>query len=278
VACQNKLSTCESAKVTFASSYDCTPPPTPVVNVVNNGSSLSTNNKGNNASNLNELFGAAIQTCKGSTVTLNATNCSNGAVFWSDGFVGSPRVLTVDIAISNLSASCKAFNLVKSSNSNSLDFTLKPTPILTIVDTLVSATTVNLTAPSNFASSILPTGSILGYFTDANTTVIIQNPQIVSQSNRYYIKATAPSGCFDVEPVQVLIDICSANLVFAAGIDDVNAGSVNKKTKHTILANNKITGTARTEYQAGKFILFGIGFEAKPGVGGSFKAQMGGCP
>jgi Ig-like domain CHU_C associated len=278
VACQNKLSTCESLTKTFQSSFNCTVPPTPVINVVNTGLNTSTVKGNTGNSGPTETFATAIQACVGGKVTLNVNNCINGGVFWSDGTVGTPKVVTVNSNIFNLSASCKAFTLVKSANSNSIDFVTKPTPVLNIADSLISATSVNLTATSNFAQSILPSGSVLGYYQDSSSTIILQNPSVVSVSNKYYIKATAPSGCFDVEPVIVFIDVCSQSIVMVPGIDNANSGTINKKTSKNIQASNKIIDSARVSFQAGQFLLFTPGFESKPNGSGVFKAEVRGCP
>jgi hypothetical protein len=71
---------------------------------------------------------------------------------------------------------------------------------------------------------------------------------------------------------------CQSIVSLASTTDDYSSGTVTKEahaTTGTIIAINKITGTANVTYRAGKSILLDAGFKADNGV--VFKTEFGGC-
>ncbi|HLF53273.1 hypothetical protein, partial [Flavobacterium sp.] len=94
-------------------------------------------------------------------------------------------------------------------NSNCLTVTASPSPILMITNpqSVCSPLTVDLTAAAVTAGSTLY-GATLSYWQDPAATMALANPNAVAMSGTYYIKATTTDGCFDIEPVTVLIESC----------------------------------------------------------------------
>jgi gliding motility-associated-like protein len=65
------------------------------------------------------------------------------------------------------------------------------------------STGVDITASAITAGST--PGLNLQYFTDSTQREILSNPMAISKAGSYYIKGTAPSGCSEIKPIQVLI-------------------------------------------------------------------------
>ncbi|WP_255070319.1 3-coathanger stack domain-containing protein [Lacihabitans sp. LS3-19] len=275
VTCKNKSSTCESAKKHFTVSFDCSPPPPPIIEI-GNQITVSATDKNNGTSTVKGIS-AANEFCVGEQVLLMALNCENGTIFWSDGFVGSPRNYKVKEGYINLVANCKTDNYLKSASSNSLEFQSKPTPSFALVDTVYSTSLVNLSADSVLSNLVLPLGSTMAYFSDAEFLSAVPNPANIDVSGTYFIKATAPNACSFSDDVVVIIDKCGRVIGYYSPTDDVFSGNVDAKTRKQITAENKIRNTARASFRSESNILLRPGFEAKPNSGGVFKAEIGGC-
>src|SRR5690606_27556542 len=82
--------------------------------------------------------------------------------------------------------------------------TVNPLPVLTITnpDAVCTPGSVDLTASAVTSGSELQ-GGLLSYWTDAAGTVSLSNPDAVTVSGTYYIKATSAAGCEAIEPVTV---------------------------------------------------------------------------
>lgn len=89
-----------------------------------------------------------------------------------------------------------------------LAVTVNPAAILVITDPapVCEPGTVDLTVASITAGSTLPTGTILTYWTDDAGTVPLSNPNAVTLSGTYYIRAESAAGCTDIKPVNVTIN------------------------------------------------------------------------
>jgi glycosidase len=70
---------------------------------------------------------------------------------------------------------------------------------------------------------------------------------------------------------------CQTNKTYSSPSDDFNAGNVTKLVSNNIQATNKITNTARVEFDAKKYVLLNAGFMVTPASGGAFVAKIGGC-
>ncbi len=215
--------------------------------------------------------------CAGSGINLSATGCS-GTVNWSDGGSGTSRTNVIFNASLSLSATCTVVSLT-SGASNVLAITINPKPILVITNPALIAppNTVDITAASITTGSTLTSGTTLSYFTDANATIMLNNPNAVSVSGTYYIKATSTAGCTDIKPVVVVINDCSTPIALVSTANDYSSGIQLKKTNETITAINIVTASAQATYRSNKSILLNAGFKAQPTADGYFKAEIGGC-
>ncbi|MEI8049309.1 MAG: hypothetical protein WCI92_18150 [Bacteroidota bacterium] len=116
-----------------------------------------------------------------------------------------------------------------------VEVTVNPAPVLVITNpnAVCGLGPVDLTAASITSGSTLPPGTTLGYFTDLACTTPLVNPNAVTASGTYYIKAstnTTPA-CFDIKPVVVIITpspIADAGLdqTICSGSDVTLAGAV----------------------------------------------------
>lgn len=70
---------------------------------------------------------------------------------------------------------------------------------------------------------------------------------------------------------------CETMRTYSSSIDDMNSGTLIKQVSDNIQATNKITQTARVEFDAKKYVLLNAGFVATPTEGGSFSVKIGGC-
>jgi gliding motility-associated-like protein len=101
----------------------------------------------------------------------------------------------------------KATNAAGCSVVKPVNVTVNSTPQFVTADPppVCSPATVDLTDPSITAGS--DTGLVFTYWSDANTSVALNNPDAVSASGTYYIRATAVGGCEFVRAVQVRVTI-----------------------------------------------------------------------
>ncbi|SFQ25110.1 YDG domain-containing protein [Parafilimonas terrae] len=93
-----------------------------------------------------------------------------------------------------------------------------PTKAVTIIVTVNPAPTVSIQNPSSVCSpatvdltaNAITTGSTSGltytYWINAGATAALPHPDAVNTSGTYYIKGTSSSGCYDIEPVHVVIN------------------------------------------------------------------------
>ncbi|WP_170932486.1 DUF7507 domain-containing protein, partial [Belliella buryatensis] len=87
-----------------------------------------------------------------------------------------------------------------------VSITVNPLPVLTITNpaAVCEPGTVDLTAGAITAGS---SGfNSLAYFSDAAGLVELTNPEEISETGTYYIKATSLAGCFVIQPVEVIVN------------------------------------------------------------------------
>ncbi|SHN21707.1 T9SS type A sorting domain-containing protein, partial [Flavobacterium xinjiangense] len=156
-----------------------------------------------------------------------AGSASNGTSAWSQvgqtgtaqATIATPSSLTSTVSVAGFGT--VTLRLTTTSNAtpscgNSTDdvvLTVNPNPILVITSppSVCSPLTVDLTAASVTAGSTLY-GATLTYWTNASATIQLANPNAVSISGTYYIKATTTESCYDIESVSVLIESCAKAL------------------------------------------------------------------
>ena len=90
--------------------------------------------------------------------------------------------------------------------SNFVASAQQPVLVITNPAPVCQPGTVDITDAAITAGSTLPAGTILNYFADAATTLVIPAPNVISTSGRYYIKATSPGGFTDIVSVEVTIN------------------------------------------------------------------------
>lgn len=274
VACENIESGCSSEVKQFSLIYDCTPPAPPVVTL--NSSASTQNEKGNTSQNTISSTNL-YEYCVGETVNLEANNCISGTVFWEDGFVGNLRSYKIKKGHSIVYAYCKANNLSKSDVSNSLEFNSKPTPIFTLRDTLISTSSVNLLSDTVYTFRNLPDGTTFGYYSNAELTSVLQDPNNIVANGKYYIKATSPNTCFSTDSIVVMIDKCGKIISLYSPVSDYSSGIINEKSREKITLKNKFINSARTTLLSEKSIEFKSGLLITPNAQGAFQATIGGC-
>ncbi len=115
-------------------------------------------------------------------------------------------------------------------------------------------------------------------------TIVAQVPNTASLSNNYQIRviSTVPAVTNSpTKPFQLLSVCpppCAGLLTLVNPTDNYSSGIITKEahaTTGTIEATNKVTGTAKVTYRAGKSITLNTGFKADNGV--VFKTEFGGC-
>ena len=81
-------------------------------------------------------------------------------------------------------------------------------PILVISDPPAECfpTTVDLTSATIITGSNVPDSTVFSYWINSAAVIAIPDEKAVAVSGTYYIKAIAPGGCFDIQPVTVTIN------------------------------------------------------------------------
>ncbi|MBK9660294.1 MAG: hypothetical protein IPO68_10450 [Chitinophagaceae bacterium] len=83
-------------------------------------------------------------------------------------------------------------------------------------NTVTGCGTADLTTAAVTSGSVLPGGTTLGYFTDQACAFSVPDATQVG-AGPYYIRATAPGGCFEVQPVTVTIQAApTATIAYSA--------------------------------------------------------------
>ncbi len=117
--------------------------------------------------------------------------------------------------------------------------TVTPPPVLTITDPpgVCPPGTIDITAPSVTAGST--GGGTLTYWMDAGATIPCVNPSAITSAGTYYINATIPEGCNDIQPVVVafypipVLNITDPPAVCSPGTVDITTASVTAGTTGT---------------------------------------------
>jgi hypothetical protein len=170
---------------------------------------------------------------------------------------GSVNVLSGTIVrtftIENLGISALSISpLVNILGANANDFTI----------TMYPSNSIAISGSTTFQITFDPSAGGI-----RTATLSIQNND--SDENPYTFAIQGTGGT-----CQTALILSSTNVP----TDDITSGSIIKQahaTTGTITATNKITGTAKVTYRAGKSITLDAGFKADNGV--VFKTEFGGC-
>jgi hypothetical protein len=208
--------------------------------------------------------------CNNTTATITATGGNTYSWAGPSSFSSTNAEITVNSAGTYI-VTATGVNGCTATASVSIT---QEVPLDLVITNPATATSVDITAPSVTAGSSLPVGTILKYFSDADTTTLVTNPSAITVAGTYYIKAQTLGGCVQVKPVIVTVPVCPDNLVLVSPTDDI-IGTTTKKAALTITATNKVNGGANASYQAGKSITLNPGTVINSGA--VFKAEIKGC-
>ena len=102
--------------------------------------------------------------------------------------------------------------------------------------------------------------------------ITCQIPSFVQGSNKYKLMVISTSPIVASEPSVLPLTVIGNDLILRSAIDDINSIVSNHKSISTIIAENKLIGTAKSDYTAGRFIELKPGFSVeKTGV---FEARI----
>ena len=124
-----------------------------------------------------------------------------------------------------------------------------PSPQITVTDppAVCSPNTVDITSSSVVTVSS-GTGTI-SYYSDAACTVPISSPGAITTSGTYYIKILGSNGCYDIQPVTVVVNQSPTVNVTTANQTICSGQSVNlNATISPAGVNNPVTFTNSTDF------------------------------
>ncbi len=127
--------------------------------------------------------------------------------------------------------------------------TVLPSPQITVTNppAVCSPATVDLTSSS--VVTINSGSGTIGYFSDAACTVPIASPNAISVSGTYYIRILNANGCYEIEPVTVVVNASPSINVTTANQAICPGGSVNlNATLSPTGVNNPVTFTNPTDF------------------------------
>jgi hypothetical protein len=153
--------------------------------------------------------GTSRMVCITEGTTIGAPPVAGNTYVWSSvpaGFTSTLANPTVYPVITTTYSLVETNTTTGCSNSNSIQITVNPKPVLVITNPapVCSPSKVNLTDAYITAGSNLE-GGVLSYWLDAAGTTPMLN-YTAATAGTYYIKATTPTGCADIDPVVVSVN------------------------------------------------------------------------
>ena len=146
--------------------------------------------------------------CASGTAAVTQTGNSGGTYSSTPGLNINAATGDVNLATSTPGTYTVTYNFSGGSCGNSttasITIVVTPTVLITNPPAVCSPATVDLTAATVTAGST--PGLTYTYYKDAAATIVLAAPNAVSLSGTYYIKGSAGSGCYAVQPVVVTIN------------------------------------------------------------------------
>jgi trimeric autotransporter adhesin len=204
---------------------------------------FNTNNHYNTISN-------TIQTTQGGTYVINAT----------------------------LKPTCPSNPNETVNGTTSYTVTVVPRPVTPSIS--ASPTNISVGQTSTLSNANSCTGTLIWQVGLGSGATKVVSPTVTKSYWAYCFNST-PIGCSSLGSNRVTVTVgtpCSASLTLVSTTDDISSGTTTKEanaTTGTITATNKISGTAKVTYRAGKSISLNAGFKADNGT--VFKTEFGGC-
>lgn len=158
--------------------------------------------------------GEDISICSGVMDTIGSTAINGNTYLWNTGAGLNDSTISEPVVMAtNNTATPIIINYIRTTTTlatgcqavDTVTVTINPQPVLLITPppSSCSSDTINLT------DSIITAGSSAGtfsYWTDANATDSLLNPDAITTSDTSYIKLTATGGCIDIESVITIIN------------------------------------------------------------------------
>jgi hypothetical protein len=160
--------------------------------------------------------------CSPATVDITAASVTAGSgagltyTYFTDAAATAPLSNPGTIAVSGIYY-IKAATAAGCSIVLPVRVTINPLPNLVVTDpaAVCSPNTIDITAPAVTAGSAA--GLTLSYYTDAAGTNVLTNPNAVTATGVYYIKATTAFGCIVIKPVRVTINPLPTAVIAGGG-------------------------------------------------------------
>ncbi|MNK18571.1 Leupeptin-inactivating enzyme 1 precursor [compost metagenome] len=164
--------------------------------------------------------------------------------------IGTSNTLSVTpTATGTFNYQCTMTSLTGCNSVLSTSVTVLPSPQITVTNPapVCSPATVNLTAAG--VVTINSGSGTIGYFSDAACTVPIASPAAVAVSGTYYIRILNANGCYEIEPVIVVVNASPAANVTTADQSICIGSSVNLNATLTPAGfNNPVTFTNTNDF------------------------------
>ena len=152
--------------------------------------------------------------CEPETVDLSSTDITTGSeagltfTYWQDidatiplaNYTSVKTSGTYYIQAENSLTECKIVDQVI------VVINEQPQLIITNPATVCAPDIIDLTDLSITQGSTIPSSSMTSYWKDVTATVPIADPEHINESGTYYIKVLASSDCYDLKPVEVVIN------------------------------------------------------------------------
>jgi hypothetical protein len=218
-----------------------------------------------------------VSICAATTLQLNINNTPSATYAWIGPLTFSSSaedpVVANNAAVNRTGTYSVTVTLGTCSASNTVQVTVNAVPVLVITNQSAQQNgSVNLTLPAVTNGSTLPSGTVLGYFTDAAGNNTLASPTNVTVSGTYYIKATAPGSCIVI--MAVAVNICGG--IFDPISNTISSGTVTNVSTQKISATNIVSGNGtNVTYRSTVYVELLPGFIANAGT--VFLSQIGGC-